>query len=103
MRARSLLLLSRSLLLFVCVLSADPTQCPERFKIAVFNFSVHDLDAKDYDTTITDTRITLLERAPSLLIINRREPEAFLLLEDFERILRQREGQDSLPLPCFVF
>ena len=85
MKIKSLLFLVWSLLFFVCVLSVDLTHSSERSKIAVFNFTILNLDAKGYDATITNTLITFLERAPSLIIINRRELEAFLSLNDLQQ------------------
>jgi fibronectin type 3 domain-containing protein/TolB-like protein len=54
-------------------------------KIAVFNFNLLNLDAKGYDATVTNTLIDFLQKTPSLNILNRKELEAFLRLNDLQQ------------------
>ena len=54
-------------------------------KIAVFNFNVLNLDARGYDATVTNTLIDFLQKTTSLNILNRKELEAFLSLNDLQQ------------------
>jgi fibronectin type 3 domain-containing protein/TolB-like protein len=54
-------------------------------KIAVFNFNVLNLDARGYDATVTNTLIDFLQRTSSLNILNRKELESFLCLNDLQQ------------------
>ena len=54
-------------------------------KIAVFNFNVLNLDAKGYDATVTNTLIDFLQKTSSFNILNRKELESFLCLNDLQQ------------------
>jgi fibronectin type 3 domain-containing protein/TolB-like protein len=54
-------------------------------KIAVFNFNVLNLDAKGYDATVTNTLIDFLQKTSSFNILNRKELESFLYLNDLQQ------------------
>lgn len=54
-------------------------------KIAVFNFNVLNLDARGYDATVTNTLIDFLQKTSSLNILNRKELESFLYLNDLQQ------------------
>jgi len=54
-------------------------------KIAVFNFNVLNLDARGYDATVTNTLIDFLQQTSSLNILNRKELESFLYLNDLQQ------------------
>jgi fibronectin type 3 domain-containing protein/TolB-like protein len=58
---------------------------PYTAKIAVFNFNLLNLDAKGYDATVTNTLIDFLQKTPSLNILNRKELESFLRLNDLQQ------------------
>lgn len=84
MKTRSFLHLFWPLVFLTLVLCPRPAH-PYKAKIAVFNFSILSLDASGYDATITNTLINFLERASSLNILNRKELEAFLSLNDLQQ------------------
>ena len=54
-------------------------------KIAVFNFNVLNLDARGYDAAVTNTLIDFLQKTSSLNILNRKELESFLYLNDLQQ------------------
>jgi fibronectin type 3 domain-containing protein/TolB-like protein len=58
---------------------------PHKAKIAVFNFNVLNLDARGYDATVTNTLINFLQRTSSLDILNRKELEGFLCLNNLQQ------------------
>ena len=54
-------------------------------KIAVFSFNVLNLDARGYDATVTNILIDFLQKTSSLNILNRKELESFLYLNDLQQ------------------
>ena len=54
-------------------------------KIAVFNVNALNLDARGYDATVTNTLIDFLQQTSSLNILNRKELESFLYLNDLQQ------------------
>jgi fibronectin type 3 domain-containing protein/TolB-like protein len=58
---------------------------PYKAKIAVFNFNSLNLDARGYDATVTNTLINFLERTSSFNILNRKDLETFLSLNDLKQ------------------
>jgi len=71
-------------LLIILALYPKPAY-PHKAKIAVFNFNVLNLDARGYDATVTNTLINFLQRTSSLNILNRKELEGFLYLNDLQQ------------------
>ncbi len=84
MKARSFLYIFLPLIFIILALYAGSAH-PYKAKIAVFNFNIINLDARGYDATVTNTLINFLERASSLNILNRKELEAFLSLNDLQQ------------------
>lgn len=72
---------------FLCIILALYPRPAHTYtaKIAVFNFNVLNLDARGYDATVTNTLINFLQRTSSLNILNRRELESFLYLNDLQQ------------------
>jgi len=85
MRIKSTPYLLLVLLLFIFTLFTRPAHSSYKAKIAVFNFNIINLDARGYDATVTNTLINFLERTSSLNILNRKELEAFLYLNDLQQ------------------
>jgi len=73
-----------ALLFFILALYPRPAH-PYKAKIAVFNFNMLNLDARGYDATVTNTLINFLQRTSSLNILNRKELESFLCLNDLQQ------------------
>jgi len=84
MKAKSYLYLFWPLIFLMLVFCPRPAH-PYRAKIAVFNFNILNLDARGYDATVTNMLINFLEGASSLNILNRKELEAFLSLNDLQQ------------------
>lgn len=84
MKTRSLPYIFLSLIIIIFVLYPGPAH-PYKAKIAVFNFNILNLDARGYDATVTNILINFLERASSLNILNRKELESFLSLNDLKQ------------------
>jgi len=64
----------------------------QQIKVAVFNFSTANLEASGYGTTATNMLMTFLKEDPSLELLDRKELEAFLNLND----LQQDENLDNV-------
>ena len=84
MKTKSFLYLFWPLIFLMLVLCPRPAY-PYKAKIAVFNFNILNLDARGYEATVTNMLIDYLEKAPSLNILNRKELEAFLSLNDLQQ------------------
>ena len=84
MKIRSLLHIFLSLIFITLALYPVPAHS-YKAKIAVFNFNILNLDASGYDATVTNILINFLERTASLNILNRKELEAFLSLNDLQQ------------------
>ncbi|MBN1613580.1 MAG: hypothetical protein JW950_03845 [Deltaproteobacteria bacterium] len=61
-------------------------------KISVFNFGTPSLEASGYGTTVTNMLVDELKADPALAVLERKELEAFLSLND----LRQDENLDNV-------
>ncbi len=73
-------------LIFLMVVGLYPAVArPYSAKIAVFNFNLKNLEARGYDATVTNMLINYLERSSSLNILNRKDLEAFLALNDLQQ------------------
>ncbi len=72
---------------FLCIILALYPRPAHTYtaKIAVFNFNVLNLDARGYDATVTNTLIDSLQKTSSLNILNRKELESFLYLNDLQQ------------------
>jgi fibronectin type 3 domain-containing protein/TolB-like protein len=84
MRIKSFSYLFWALLFIILALYPRPA-LPYKAKIAVFNFNSLNLDARGYDATVTNTLISFLERTSSFNILNRKDLEAFLSLNDLQQ------------------
>ena len=84
MRIKSFPYLFWALLFIILALYPRPA-LPYKAKIAVFNFNSLNLDARGYDATVTNTLINFLERTSSFNILNRKDLEAFLSLNDLQQ------------------
>ena len=84
MRIKSFPYLFWALLFIILALYPRPAR-PYKAKIAVFNFNILNLDARGYDATVTNTLINFLERTSSFNILNRKDLEAFLSLNDLQQ------------------
>jgi len=73
-----------ALLCIICALYPRPAHTYTA-KIAVFSFNVLNLDARGYDATVTNTLIDFLQKTSSLNILNRKELESFLYLNDLQQ------------------
>ena len=69
-------------LVFTTTASAAP---PAVVKISVFNFGSVNIDAAGYGTTVSNMLINSLSADPSLVILERKELEAFLALNDLQQ------------------
>jgi len=85
MRIKSIPYLLLVLLFFMFAFFTRPAHSFYKAKIAVFNFNIINLDARGYDATVTNTLINFLERTSSLDIVDRKELEAFLSLNDLHQ------------------
>ncbi|MCX7635712.1 MAG: CsgG/HfaB family protein, partial [Syntrophales bacterium] len=54
-------------------------------KLSVFNFGVVNIDASGYGTTVSNMLINSLSADPSLVILDRKELESFLSLNDLQQ------------------
>ncbi len=83
---RKIFLLCLSLLLIcafpVGYIAADTNKL---VKLSVFNFGTVNLDASGYGTTVTNMLLTSLAAEPSLTLLDRRELESFLSLNDLQQ------------------
>jgi fibronectin type 3 domain-containing protein/TolB-like protein len=72
---------------FLCIILALYPRPAHTYtaKIAVFNFNALNLDARGYDATVTNTLIDFLQRTSSFNILNRKELESFLYLNDLQQ------------------
>ena len=84
MKTKSLPYLFLPLIIIILALYPGPAHA-YKARIAVFNFNILNLDARGYDATVTNMLINFLERAASLNILNRKELEAFLSLNDLQQ------------------
>jgi TolB-like protein len=57
----------------------------QQTKVAVFNFGTMNLEASGYGTTITNMLMNALKEDPSLELLDRKELEAFLSLNDLQQ------------------
>lgn len=64
----------------------------QQIKVAVFNFGTMNLEASGYGTTVTNMLMNALKEDPSLELLDRKELEAFLNLND----LQQDEALDNV-------
>ncbi len=77
-----------SLLWPICLHAQTTTQ----IKISVFNFGTVNADASGYGTTVTNMLISSLAADPALAMLDRKELEAFLNLND----LQQNDAMDNV-------
>ena len=80
-----------ALLLWPACLQA---QTSAQIKIAVFNFGTVNTDATGYGTTVTNMLITSLSTDPTLVMMDRKELESFLNLND----MQQNDNMDNVLL-----
>ena len=79
----------RSLVLLVSLIVF--TSCPTtvaatlKARISIFNFEAVNLDASGYGATVTNLLVDALKGVPSLTILDRRELETFLSLNDLQQ------------------
>ncbi|HOG16112.1 MAG TPA: hypothetical protein PLB96_02105 [Syntrophales bacterium] len=74
-------ILAATLLFF----SAAATTASAQIKVSVFNFGTLNLEASGYGTTATNMLMTSLGAEPSLAVLDRKELEAFLSLNDLQQ------------------
>jgi|GEM_PF-215690 len=85
-----------ALALLVCCLTAAVCRAESTVpvKAAVFNFGVRNLEASGYGTTVTNTLLVNLKNRPGFSVLDRKELENFLTLND----LQQDEDLDNVVL-----
>ncbi|RPI76064.1 MAG: hypothetical protein EHM45_14030 [Desulfobacteraceae bacterium] len=57
----------------------------DRIKVAIFNFNIQDIESSGYGSNITNQLINALGAYPSLAIMDRKELEHFLFLNEFHQ------------------
>jgi len=85
MRGNSAARLGVWLLLVAVVILAGVADASAQVKVSVFNFGTLNLDSSGYGTTITNTLLTTLTGEPAFSIVERKELEAFLSLNDLQQ------------------
>ena len=65
----------------VCVVASEE----DHIKVAVFNFNIQNIEASGYGSNITNQLINTLQAYPSLAIMDRKELEQFLSLNEFQQ------------------
>ena len=69
-------------------------QSSAQIKISIFNFGTVNSDASGYGTTVTNMLINSLATDPTLVMLDRKELESFLNLND----LQQNDNMDNVLL-----
>lgn len=72
-------------LLVAAVVLAGVADASAQVKVSVFNFGTMNLDSSGYGTTVTNTLLTTLATEPVFSIVERKELEAFLSLNDLQQ------------------
>lgn len=72
-------------LLVAVVILAGVADASAQVKVSVFNFGTMNLDSSGYGTTVTNTLLTTLATEPVFSIVERKELEAFLSLNDLQQ------------------
>lgn len=65
--------------------SCSATAQEDQVKIAVFNFSIQNIEASGYGSNITNQLSNALEAYPALIIMDRKELEHFLAMNEFQQ------------------
>jgi len=65
----------------VCVVASEE----DHIKVTVFNFNIQNIEASGYGSNITNQLINTLQAYPSLAIMDRKELEQFLSLNEFQQ------------------
>jgi hypothetical protein len=73
------------LLLFASVMLAWVSEASAQTKVSVFNYGTLNLESSGYGTTITNTLLTTLAGDPAFSVVERKELEAFLSLNDLQQ------------------
>lgn len=73
------------LLLVAVVILAGVVDASAQVKVSVFNFGTLNLDSSGYGTTVTNTLLTTLAVEPAFSVVERKELEAFLSLNDLQQ------------------
>jgi fibronectin type 3 domain-containing protein/TolB-like protein len=72
------------LITFVFPAPAISNETPQ-IKVSVFNFSTVDLEASGYNTVVTNMLMSRLSAEPSFALLDRKELEAFLSMNDLQQ------------------
>jgi fibronectin type 3 domain-containing protein/TolB-like protein len=82
-RARHVFLLA--FLALLLVVPAGSAQEAPQVKLSVFNYGAMNMEASGYGTSVTNMLIGTLRGSPSLSVLDRKELEAFLSLNDLQQ------------------
>ncbi len=74
-----------SILAFLFILESSVAFAAGRIKISVFNFSTANLEASGYGTSVTNMLVNYLKGESGLAVLDRKELEAFLSLNDLQQ------------------